>query len=74
MDKIEKLALSALQSCTYLPGSSEKRFVMRSLGPETKMTEKQTVWFWKIVIRYRRQHKSEKLVEYAKKQLGIKDE
>ena len=57
----EEIEISkALNICTYLPGSYEKRFAraMASIAeynPSYDLTEKQRVWLYKQLKRYRKQ-------------------
>lgn len=50
----------ALDSCTYLPGSFEKRFARdmaayAEFNPKYELTEKQRDWLYKQLKRYRKQ-------------------
>lgn len=67
MTEIEQAALMALKGCSMAPGSSEKRFI-RQLSYDIEMSDKQRAWFWRIVHRYRNQHKRQMLTDYAKLQ------
>jgi len=64
----EKYAATRLVSCTFLPGSYNKRFAMdiywmAKSGIEA--TEKQIANLWRLVYRYRRQIKDTELVAEA---------
>lgn len=54
LSPLERSMLAALASCTFLPGSFEKRFV-RDISGVTALTEKQRALFYKTFFRYRRQ-------------------
>lgn len=52
--------IKRLHGCTFLPGSSEKRFIRqmraRSISePEKPLTEKQMLYLGQIQYRYRKQ-------------------
>lgn len=64
----EKRAALALEKCTYLPGSFEKRFARDMAGiarGTAEITVKQRGWLWKQVHRYRRQIGDAELVRLA---------
>lgn len=47
----------ALSYCTFLPGSSEKRFVRQiaDYPPEKELSEKQAAWLDRLCYHYRKQ-------------------
>jgi hypothetical protein len=47
--------VKALNGCTMLPGSAEKRFVRSLEGHEAELSEKQAAWLERLRYRYRRQ-------------------
>lgn len=53
LSPLERSMLAALASCTFLPGSFDKRFV-RDISGVTALTEKQRALFYKTFFRYRR--------------------
>jgi len=65
------MAIAALDRCTYLPGSFEKRFArdMAALYKQDnpQITGRQRAWLWKQVYRYRRQIKDRELIAMAER-------
>ncbi len=62
-------ALSILKLCTFLPGSTAKKFVhqMSSLSDKEgyELSEKQVNYLWKLVYMYRKQHKNKWFTTHA---------
>lgn len=50
----EKALLKALGTCTFLPGSYDKRFV-RDMTGGTLISERQLLYLYKVAHKYRRQ-------------------
>lgn len=63
--EIERRALGALAGCRYSVGSFHKRFA-RQMERAGKLTEGQRRLVWLMVWRYRRQIRSQDLIEHAK--------
>ena len=67
-------AIKSLKKCTFLPGNYNKRFVRRmntlALRDE-QMSDRQLVNLWRLVWRYRRQHKDEQLIDLAYAMLSV---
>lgn len=66
-------AITALQRCTYLPGSADKRFVRKMFGIALErsgpgITRKQRAFLWSLVVKYRRQHQEMALLKLAEAQ------
>lgn len=58
----QRLAIELLSRCTFLPASYDKRFVRSMVqmaeAPEpVSLTERQDALLWRMVHRYRRQHR-----------------
>lgn len=70
----EIMAIAALDRCTYLPGSFEKRFArdMAALHKQAdpQITARQRAWLWKQVYRYRRQIKDAALIAFAQEMIA----
>lgn len=70
----EHSAILALSKCTFLPGSYDKSFIHVMLAKyhnNDPMTDNQLANLWRLVWRYRRQHKERKLTDLAAMGLGL---
>ena len=67
MTETERRAFLALNGCTFLPGSYDKRFARSFSNPpaDYELSEKQRAFLWKLVWKYHRQISSDDLLDIA---------
>lgn len=72
MTSVEIDAIQILSKCTFMPGTTAKRFVrqLSCVQSEYELSDKQQDYLWILVFQYRRQHKNKWFAYYAADKIG----